>query len=156
MSGERDIRYQRSAQHFLECGGSPPLLHSSRTSIRSGVAHRVICHPDRSAGAVGQRGVEGSRHNPCAASALPIFEFRLSSFAFPASPPDPYSLIPDITQIRLPRCSQHNQIFRQHSRHPGSTIYRATTYPPVHSSRCYSYLFRLVQHGITQCRGGHA
>jgi hypothetical protein len=111
--------------------------------------------PDRSAGAVCQYGAEGSRHNPNATSPLPLFAFRFSSFAF-SEPPDPCSLMPGPTQTHLHCRSQHNQIFRHHSLRPGSTIYRVTTYPPVQSSRCYSCLFRLAQHGITQCRGGHA
>ena len=113
------------------------------------------CHPDRSVGAVCQRVAEGSRHNPSPFAALPIFEFRFSSFALPGSP-DPWSLIPDITQIHAPCQTRHNSFFRQQSLPLSSTIYRDTTYPPVPSSRCYSYLFRLAQHGITQCRGGHA
>ena len=130
-----------------------PLSGSSAAS--SSVTRLTNCHPDRSVGAVCQRGAEGSRHNPSPFDALPIFEFRFSSFALPGSP-DPWSLMPDSTEIHAPCQTRHNSFFRQQSLPLSSTIYRVTTYPPVPSSRCYSYLFRLAQHGITQCRGGHA
>ncbi len=131
-----------------------PLSGSSAAS--SSVTRIPNCHPDRSVGAVCQRVAEGSRHNSNPFAALPPFAFRFSTFVCPSALPDPWSLMPDITQIHTPCQTRHNSFFRQQSLPLSSTIYRVTTYPPVSSSRCYSYLFRLAQHGITQCRGGHA
>ncbi len=154
----------------VECGGSPPLLPPTRSS--PGVARmlgplvvasfttchpeRALCakdltssssplcglHPDPSVGVVRQRGAEGSPYNR---SVLP-----------PPRPPDPCSVIPDIIQAHLSCPSRHKSIFQHHALLVSSTIYRVTTYPPVKPSRCYSCSFRLAQHGITQCRGGHA
>ena len=170
--------------HLLECGGlftlsleGPPLLRLPRflpiaatslprlqsagslltchpelsegSAFPSSPSPTQTCHPacpertrrDRSAGAVCRRSVEASRPDPCGLPPSAIFEFRLSSFAFRASPPQ-------CTTRHTPHVGRHSLPSR-------CTIYRDTTFLPVRPQRCYSYLFRWAQHGITQCRGGH-
>jgi len=137
----------RAFPQFVITARSPRASHchpvrSERSAFRPSPDPSPTCHPDRSVGVVCQRGAEGPQHN---VSVLP-----------PPPPPDPCSVIPDIIQAHLWCPSRHSSIFQHHSLLLSSTIYRVTTYPPVKPSRCYSYSFRLAQHGITQCRGGHA
>ena len=159
-SGERDIRYQGSVimnrgvqmTDALVCGGSPPLSRPDRSSNRSGVARRTTCHPQCVF---------------CAKDPSSIFPSSRTTNCHPAGPersegsapsvlPDRGSLVADIAGTRLDCRQGHTPLFPYHSLLLTYTIYRVTTYPPVHPSRCYSYRFRLAQHGITQCRGGHA
>jgi hypothetical protein len=138
---------ERAFPQFVITARSPRASHchpvrSERSVFRPSPDPSPTCYPDRSVGVVCQRGAEGSQHN---LSVLP-----------PPPPPDPCSVIPAIIQAHLSCPSRHNPIFQHHSLLLSSTIYRVTTYPPVKPSRCYSYSFRLAQHGITQCRGGHA
>jgi hypothetical protein len=173
-SGDRDIGYQRSvirnrSPHHMtglvECDGSPPLLPSTRSPALSGLAHAATCHPERafcakdliSAPAPLRGSQFFSQFFTRARSARTSIchPERSEGSAFSA-PPDPCSLISGIPSPHRHGPSQHNGIFPHHSLHARCTICRVTTYPPVQPSRCYSYPFRLAQHGITQCRGGHA